>query len=692
MSSVHTPHVVVAGSLPSTVGATEAVCERLRDAGLAVSHADAVGRVRRRLRDGRADVLLVAGTEDGVEELVAEAADQCVPSCVVGDVPQGSDAAVAFTPTGPDPVARLAGRLHELPTPGSANRRTLREAGAGVDAAEETDGTPPSTARVLDEAPVGITVSDVRQPDEPLVYVNEQFLEQTGYSRESAIGRNCRFLQGPATATEPVDRMREAIDAGKSVSVELRNYREDGELFWQEVSLAPIRDDDGTVTHYAGFQADVTRRKRAERAAERHRAALAEERETLRSLLDRLDGVVEQVTGAVVEAGSHTALGETACSRLGESYAAAWLATYDPASERVVPDWTAVSSLDDDPAESLGPVSLRDGPSPVSTDGGTTVSGVDGTARPEPALLAEAVENQTVAVAEDVGWHPVVSDVAAVPVTYRGTLFGLLCVYTDDGISFGREEPAVLASIGRTIGIGLNALDSQSSLTTDSGFEVEFAVDAAGLPLGRLAERAGCSLRQAGVIPDDDGRSVLCTADGASAVEIGAAADAVPGVRSWTCIAEREQRPLFAFALRDLPLLDAVGEHGLRLADLRVDAEQLTIVARGAREAAARALVDAVEAEFGSIDVRGFRERPARETTLTEFVVDVDERLTERQRRALTVAAAAGYFEWPRDTSGDELAESFGVARSTFHQHLRAALRKLVAAFDEAVGSATGEP
>jgi PAS domain S-box-containing protein len=697
MSTGHTPYVVVAGSLPSTLGPTGAVCDRLRAAGLVVSHAEALGRADRRLEDGRGDALVVSGSVDGAEGLVATAAEENVPACVVGgdEEPATESSVTTFTPTGPDPVARLAGVLHELAAqdPTTAVDPDLTE-GNGDPTVETTpaaEGTPPSTARVLDEASVGITVADMTQPDEPLVYVNDKFVEQTGYSREEAVGRNCRFLQGPETDSEPVEQMREAIDAGESVTVELQNYRRSGDLIWQEVSLAPIRDDDDTVTHYAGFQSDVTRRKRAERAAERHRAALSEERESLQGLLHRLDGVVEQVTDAVVGATDRQALGEAVCSRLGSSYAAVWFGTYDPAREVVDPEWSDVSTLEDDPSETLGAVSLRE--SAVSTDGGVAVGGPgDGPGRPEPALLAEAVETGTVAVDDDVGWDQSVGDIAAVPVTYRDSVFGLLCVYTDGETPFGREEPAVLASIGRTVGIGLNAIDSQSSLTTDSGFEVEFTVGSSSLPLVSLAERADCSLRQAGVVPGDDGRSVLCTASGVTAAELGAAADDVDDIRSWNCIADREEKPLFAFLLRDLPVLDTVGEHGLRLADLRVDSTGITIVARGSREAAARALVDAVRERYGQVDVRGFRERPARETTLTEFVVDVNERLTDRQRRALTTATAAGYFKWPRETNGDELAESFGVARSTFHQHLRAALRKVVGAFDDAVGPGSEKP
>lgn len=682
MVSEPKPHALVAGSLPSTFPSAATFRQRLRGAGLVGSLTDDAASAGERLPDGTIDVLAVAGDTDGAAALIDRASDHDVRCCVLGDKSHPR-ADTVVSPAGPNPVARLIGVVHEL-ADSTGEGDALGES-AGPEAMQETEGVPPSTARVLNEAPVGITVADVTHPDQPLIYVNDEFVEQTGYDREIAIGRNCRFMQGPATEEAPVRRMREAIEAGESVRVELRNYDRSGDMFWQAVSLAPIRDESGTVTHYAGFQKDITQRKRAELAAERHRAALAEERETLRTLLDRLDGLVEQVTGAVVEAESRPALGEAVCARLGTTYAAAWLATYDPATERIKPEWTAVSGIETDPAASLGSVDVTDPRSHVSTDGGAALDGDDEGERPEPALLSRAVDDRTVAVAEDAGFRADVGEVAAVPVTYRGTLFGLFCVYTDAETSLGREERAVLSAIGRTIGVGLNAIDTQSSLTTDSGFEVEFTVDGSAFPLTRLAERADCSLRQAGVVPGDDGRTVLCTAADATAAEIRDAANAVPGVRSWTCIAERAANPLFAFALRDLPLLDAVETHGLRLADLQIDAGGVTVVARGAQEATARSLVDTVGTEYGPVDVRGFRERPARETTLTEFVVDVEERLTDRQYRALTTAIAAGYFEWPRETDGDELAESFGVARSTFHQHLRAALRKLLTAFDEAV-------
>jgi len=129
-------------------------------------------------------------------------------------------------------------------------------------------------SRAMDEAPVGITISDPDQDDNPMVYVNDGFTEVTGYPVEEALGRNCRFLQGDGTRDRSVARMREAIDADEPVSVELRNYREDGTQFWNRVSIAPVRDDTGDVTNYVGFQEDVTERKEREQDLQLFRKAV----------------------------------------------------------------------------------------------------------------------------------------------------------------------------------------------------------------------------------------------------------------------------------------------------------------------------------------------------------------------------------------------------------------------------------
>jgi len=113
-------------------------------------------------------------------------------------------------------------------------------------------------ARAMDAAPVGITISDPSRDDNPLIYVNDGFTKISGYSAEEVLGSNCRFLQGENTRPEPVARMQKAIADEEPVTVELLNYRKDDTEFWNRVSIAPVRGDDGDVTNYVGFQQQIT--------------------------------------------------------------------------------------------------------------------------------------------------------------------------------------------------------------------------------------------------------------------------------------------------------------------------------------------------------------------------------------------------------------------------------------------------
>jgi PAS domain S-box-containing protein len=111
--------------------------------------------------------------------------------------------------------------------------------------------------RAMDGAQVGITIADATRDDLPMVYVNDGFCELTGYDREETLGRNCRFLQGDGTDPETRRRIRAALAAEEPVSVEIRNYRKDGEPFWNRLDILPVGED-GTVTHFLGFQRDVS--------------------------------------------------------------------------------------------------------------------------------------------------------------------------------------------------------------------------------------------------------------------------------------------------------------------------------------------------------------------------------------------------------------------------------------------------
>ncbi len=124
--------------------------------------------------------------------------------------------------------------------------------------------TPELLDRALAAAGEGIVIADARRPDMPLIYVNPAFEAVTGYAAAEAIGRNCRFLQGPDTDRTSLDEIRRALAERRACVVELLNYRKDGTPFWNRLSITPVVDAAGEVTHFIGVQSDITARRLAE--------------------------------------------------------------------------------------------------------------------------------------------------------------------------------------------------------------------------------------------------------------------------------------------------------------------------------------------------------------------------------------------------------------------------------------------
>lgn len=118
--------------------------------------------------------------------------------------------------------------------------------------------------RGIQATPNGVVMADATQPDMPLVYANDAFYAITGYAPDEVLGRNCRFLQGPNSDPEAVTAIHWAITERQAVDVALLNYRKDGTPFWNHLSLSPVFDDAGTLTHYIGIQQDITRQREQE--------------------------------------------------------------------------------------------------------------------------------------------------------------------------------------------------------------------------------------------------------------------------------------------------------------------------------------------------------------------------------------------------------------------------------------------
>lgn len=132
-------------------------------------------------------------------------------------------------------------------------------------------------------------ITDPKQDDNPIIFCNKAFNDLTGYSNEELIGKNCRLLQGDKTDPGAVAKIRDAIDAGRPVSVDILNYRKDGSEFWNALFVSPVRDNKGQVIYYFASQLDFTRIKTKE--AELAEARILAEEEVTRRTKDLRDAL-----------------------------------------------------------------------------------------------------------------------------------------------------------------------------------------------------------------------------------------------------------------------------------------------------------------------------------------------------------------------------------------------------------------
>ncbi|KQV24613.1 bifunctional diguanylate cyclase/phosphodiesterase [Yonghaparkia sp. Root332] len=132
--------------------------------------------------------------------------------------------------------------------------RAAAASSAGVDGRSPEVG-PALLARALETVSEGSLITDAERHT---IYANPAFTTITGYRADEIIGTNCRFLQGPETSQETVDEIRAALGAGVPFQGEILNYRADGRPFWNHLTITPIIDEAGVVTHFVSVQRDIT--------------------------------------------------------------------------------------------------------------------------------------------------------------------------------------------------------------------------------------------------------------------------------------------------------------------------------------------------------------------------------------------------------------------------------------------------
>ncbi len=168
-------------------------------------------------------------------------------------------------------VLRLLGTIHDI------TERKLTEQSLQI------------LQKAVDSSLNGILIVDARLPDMPITYVNPAVEVLTGYSASEMYGRNCRFFQNQDRDQEELDELHQAIQKGEHCRAVIRNYRKDGTLFWNDLTISPIFNEQGILTHYVGIQNDVTKQKLLEQHKDEFLAIVSHE---LRTPLTSIQGLL----------------------------------------------------------------------------------------------------------------------------------------------------------------------------------------------------------------------------------------------------------------------------------------------------------------------------------------------------------------------------------------------------------------
>jgi PAS domain S-box-containing protein len=136
------------------------------------------------------------------------------------------------------------------------------------------DINPPEWAvNLIAQSPIASVISDPRLKDNPIIAVNQPFIQLTGYAEDEILGRNCRFLAGAGTEPWLTDLIREGVQDHRPVLVEILNYKKDGSAFRNAVLVAPIYDSDDELLYFLGTQVEVDEGNVGIFTARRSRAA-----------------------------------------------------------------------------------------------------------------------------------------------------------------------------------------------------------------------------------------------------------------------------------------------------------------------------------------------------------------------------------------------------------------------------------
>jgi PAS domain S-box-containing protein len=532
-----------------------------------------------------------------------------------------------------------------------------------VEAAQETLGLELATIELFDEergdlVPVARTdaVADL-VGDDPLVDAERRKAWEVFVDQEQTVYADLADADDLSTSETPLD---------SAIVLPLGTH---GVFVAGATEPEAFDDTDLTLARILATHTEVSLDSVVREAELRERSEAIAEQNARLSQLNDLNEVIRDLLQSLLGASRREEILRTACESLTGvgSYRFAWVGSLDPVSGEITPEAHA-------------------GVAEGFLDAVTVPTGTD--ADIDPA--GRAAQRGEVVVVDQIRsdppfgpWRKAALErdyhaAIAIPLTYDDAHHGVLTVYADEPDTFDDLERAVLTELGEAISYAITATQRKQALVADQVVELEFGLREPDTPLLRCVEAAGGAFDFEGTFQEGEGSlTVFFTLSGGDADALAAAAADEPDVADLRTIADHDDETLYECVLTDAGVFSTVFAHGGVPRDLTAEDGEVTLVVELPVSRDVREFTETIEKRFptASLLARRQRDRPLR--TAADFRQQLRERLTERNLEVIKQAYYSGFFEWPRENSGEEVATALDISQPTFNRHLRNAQQTL---------------
>ncbi|MFC7240482.1 bacterio-opsin activator domain-containing protein [Saliphagus sp. GCM10025317] len=557
--------------------------------------------------------------------------------------------------------------------PGDA--RLIEEMLSGVEELNRRLGSDPSSG----ETPV---VHHETRLEDGLAYLDSPDADAT--SSTDGDGSGATLPTGPASASEsasasatPINVVLLDLNLPDSAGLETLTAVLESDATAPVIVLTGLQDSDAGIEAISrGAQEYLVKDevtspmlvRTIAHAIKRHEQLIERERrrEELEAL-NRLNRIGQEITRDAITTSSREALEQAVCDRLAadDAYRFVWIGDVSPGGPQVVP--RAAAGVEDGYLDEI-----------TITDDGEHGSG-------PTALAIETEEIQVVRdIERDSSYEPWRESArersfrssAAIPILHDNVRYGILNVYSSRPHAFTEYEQTLLGRLGDVIGHAIAALERKDALLSDAVLELEFRVEGAIEPLVEATARESAEVSIEQFIRSGGRILAYGSAEGIAHEELGSAIDRTDDLEEFRVLTPgRNEYDFELTKTGDIELFETVASRGGRVKSARIDDGTFRLVIELSQQSETARVIETVESICPGATYAAQRTADRSSPSIPSPGL-LETKLTDRQYEALETAYLSGFFEWPRTSTGEEVAERLDISPATFTQHLRAAEQK----------------